>query len=474
MPSLIGFGECSKYYLYILATVIIKAVKDVIFGFSDIDQRNKADFQIIKPIPLFCQHNLLQNLIRFLGLIAGGFIFLKIEEKNSKANKAKEEETEEINKRLLTNDIKLLYTDVKLEKFKMSEVIVVAVIMCIYGELRKLLYLMNFYFIDFWAFNVVFMMLFMRRYYKIEFYNFQKCSLYFIVIASTLLLLINTVIPQKRMGNKNEFDLYEDTLGNASYSIFFLIAFICLSFILSYARVKIKFLTETKFISNYKIIIYIGIFGIIMTLIEIIFSECFECHLDTMNETFKTLCFVNNTKNETYHDEIKTFFDKFGTLSGKDVFINIILILTYPVICFFEISFELLIIYYLNPIYMLVRDNIYNVCLRIIFVSLRANTDISAYITPRFFILEFADIFAILGYCVYFQLFELKFCSLNKDINKNIIDRGVKESILLPLDSTQGLGTEAEKNGDNKDNISHDDNSDTYSKDNNDDNYSYQ
>ena len=358
MPSLIGFGECSKYYLYILATVIIKAVKDVIFGFSDIDQRNKADFQIIKPIPLFCQHNLLQNLIRFLGLIAGGFIFLKIEEKNSKANKAKEEETEEINKRLLTNDIKLLYTDVKLEKFKMSEVIVVAVIMCIYSELRKLLYLMNFYFIDFWAFNVVFMMLFMRRYYKIEFYNFQKCSLYFIVIASTLLLLINTVIPQKRMNNKNEFDLYEDTLGNASYSIFFLIAFICLSFILSYARVKIKFLTETKFISNYKIIIYIGIFGIIMTLIEIIFSECFECHLDTMNETFKTLCFVNNTKNETYHDEIKAFFDKFGILSGKDVFINILLILTYPIICFFEISFELLIIYYLNPIYMLVRDNI--------------------------------------------------------------------------------------------------------------------
>ena len=93
MPSLIGFGECSKYYLYILATVIIKAVKDVIFGFSDIDQRNKADFQIIKPIPLFCQHNPLQNLIRFLGLIAGGFIFLKIEEKNSIANKSKEEET---------------------------------------------------------------------------------------------------------------------------------------------------------------------------------------------------------------------------------------------------------------------------------------------------------------------------------------------------------------------------------------------
>ena len=46
MGNLIGFGKGSKYYLYILATVIIKAVKDVVFGFSDIDQRNKEDFQV--------------------------------------------------------------------------------------------------------------------------------------------------------------------------------------------------------------------------------------------------------------------------------------------------------------------------------------------------------------------------------------------------------------------------------------------
>jgi len=466
MLNLIGFGKCSKYYLYILGTVVIKAVKDVIFGFSDIDQRNKEDFQIIKPIPLFCQHNLLQNLFRYLGLFAGGFIFLKIKQKNIQSNKEKEKKRETANKEGLNHDIELIYTDVKLGKVKVNEVIIIAVIMCVYYELRKLLYLMNFFFIDFWTFNVVFMMLFMHRFYKIEFYNFQKCSLYFIVITNTLLLVINTVIPQKRMDDKNEFDLYDDTLGNASYSIFFLITFICLSLILSYARVKIKLLTETKFISNYTIIIFIGICGIIMTIIEIIFSECFECHLETMNETFKTLCFVNNTKNETYHDEIKTFFDKFGTLSGLDVFINILLILSYPVICFFEMLCELLIIYYLNPIYMLVRDNIYNFCLRIIFVLLRANSDIADYITPRFFILESAEIFAILGYCVYLQLFELKFCSLNQNLDKNIIDRGQKESVLIPLDIIQETESESEKNGVNDD--------DSFSKDNNDINSSFQ
>jgi hypothetical protein len=168
-----------------------------------------------------------------------------------------------------------------------------------------------------------------------------------------------------------------------------------------------------------------------------------------MNETFKTLCLVTNSKNDTYHDEIGTFFINFGTLSAFHVLLNIFLILTYPVICFFEILFELLIIYYLNPIYMLVRDNIYNFCLRIIFVLLRVNDDITDYITPRFFILEFAEIFAILGYCVYLQLIELKFCSLNQNLDKNIIDRGHKESIIIPLDMIHDI--ETEKNEDNND-----------------------
>jgi hypothetical protein len=98
---------------------------------------------------------------------------------------------------------------------------------------------------------------------------------------------------------------------------------------------------------------------------------------------------------------------------------------------------------------MLVRDNIYNFCLRIIFVLLRVNDDITDYITPRFFILEFAEIFAIFGYCVYLQLIELKFCSLNQNLDKNIIVRGHKESIIIPLGMIHDI--ETEKNEDNND-----------------------
>ena len=66
-------------------------------------------------------------------------------------------------------------------------------------------------------------------------------------------------------------------------------------------------------------------------------------------------------------------------------------------------------------------------------VLIRANSDIGAYMTPRFFILESAEILALLGECVYLQLIELKFCNFDVNLSKNIILRGKRESMILPL-----------------------------------------
>ena len=53
--------------------------------------------------------------------------------------------------------------------------------------------------------------------------------------------------------------------------------------------------------------------------------------------------------------------------------------------------------------------------------------------TPRFFILESAEILALLGYCVYLQLIELKFCKLDLDLDKNIINRSYRETAIFPM-----------------------------------------
>ena len=52
----------------------------------------------------------------------------------------------------------------------------------------------------------------------------------------------------------------------------------------------------------------------------------------------------------------------------------------------------------------------------------------------QFIILESSEIFGILGYAVYFEIIELRFLGLNRDLKKNIRKRSFRETPLLPIE----------------------------------------
>ena len=153
-----------------------------------------------------------------------------------------------------------------------------------------------------------------------EFYTYMKCSLIFIVVTNIILLLTNTFLPQSPDDQKNEYDIYEEAMGNASYCIPFLIIFICMYSLLSYARVKIKVITTIKFISNSTVIIVLELSGIVLSIIEIIISENVQCDSENILTAFQSLCRINTTNNESYYDELNTFFVDFGKLTPINIF----------------------------------------------------------------------------------------------------------------------------------------------------------
>ena len=422
MSKIIGFGVCSKYYLYILITVLIKWIKDSIFGFSFIERTNQINLQIIDPPSLFSQHNLIQNTFKYIGFIIGGLIFNKIKAIKTARQKR---ETININEEIRQiQKIKLNYTIRAFDEHKYIEVIIIALIICVHFELTKILYLMNLSSFDFWTIDLIFIMIFMHKYFKKDLYNYQKFSLYFIIITNTILLIISTFLYETKDVNKNSYNLLEEMTGHWLYFILALIGFISLSFIISYARVKIKLLIEIKFISVYTIIIYIGICGFILTLIELAFSESFECNLNEMSEIFKPLCLVNDTNNISYYDEVVSFFDN---INSSNAHTEILLIIFFPLVCFIEIMFELLIIFHLDPFFILIKDNLYYFLVRIIFIFFNINNNIENYLTERFYLLESAEILALIGTCVYLQIIELRIYQLDKNLNKNIIEREIQE-----------------------------------------------
>ena len=91
----------------------------------------------------------------------------------------------------------------------------------------------------------------------------------------------------------------------------------------------------------------------------------------------------------------------------------------------------------LNPNYVLLRDNLYYGTSRLIFFLFNLHKDYKHYMTlTQFILLEMSEILSILGYAVYLEIIELRFCGLDKDLKKNIIERGFRETPLKPLNAS--------------------------------------
>ena len=91
-----------------------------------------------------------------------------------------------------------------------------------------------------------------------------------------------------------------------------------------------------------------------------------------------------------------------------------------------EKAFEILTIYYLNPFYVLMTNNIYHGITEIIFFIVNKSTD--GLVITHFILAEFSEIFAFLGYMVYLEIIELNFCGLGKNLRKVIMEKGENEA----------------------------------------------
>ena len=151
----------------------------------------------------------------------------------------------------------------------------------------------------------------------------------------------------------NIYEYVEEILGNWSYTFIIIIIYIILSLISSFTRVFSKKIMNEYYKLIYKIVFMVGIFGFIYTLITLIFTTFFKC-----NQTIKRICKINE-----HFDIINVYFSdlKIQFYYNKFLFFIEILIVTplYLFIGFIQFTFEILIIYHLNPNFILISDCLY-------------------------------------------------------------------------------------------------------------------
>ena len=111
-----------------------------------------------------------------------------------------------------------------------------------------------------------------------------------------------------------------------------------------------------------------------------------------------------------------------------------------------QLLFEMLIIYHLNPLYVLITNNLcYGISKLVNFII--SGTDN----LPHFIFAELTEVLAVLGYLVYLEIFELNFCGLNENLRTKIIEKGENEFIELSTEKKNRLLAEDEGSVKNED-----------------------
>ena len=244
----------------------------------------------------------------------------------------------------------LIYNNIKknffISKKESSFLLIISFIYFLYFEILKLLYYLGFYPVEFWTFDIIFMLTFMHLYFPHSTYKHQKYSMLFVAIVNSILLIIAS---NNKIYNEFNKNIYE--LKGKSICAFAIIAYMNITFLAFFARINGKLLMDNQFISPYKIIILIGIIGLffdsIISIISSLINVKRKCiNNDNNNYNNNIYCYLDTSKYLDFSNSWKVF---------KELFFTII----YIICCFLSLLSEFLIIKYLNPNYILMSDAIY-------------------------------------------------------------------------------------------------------------------
>ena len=208
----------------------------------------------------------------------------------------------------------------------------------------------------------------------------------------------------------------------------------------SYTHVKMKFLMDSKYISEYELLKLYGLIGGIFSTIICIISTIFECKEKNDNYNFfDYICFIEYN-NKKYFEN----FISFVTISGKvgEIIIEILVVILGIISFYFHKFYSMMIIKFLTPIHLTFLTPIYYFFFKVILIIYNIFYLIfhngegklledpqTKYIKSKFFLDVSGDVNSLIGFLIYLEIIELNCFDLSYYSRSNIIRRGINESL---------------------------------------------
>ena len=228
--KLIKIGECLRFYLYLLGALISKLISIFLLGGF------KNNMNLFGFSPILKSYNIIQSLYTYIGYIIFSFIFRLCSKHNEITSKKYK--------------LIFMYNNFSKPNYKKFcfQIFLVSFCFAFYYEAINILNSLDFQLLNFWSFETIFTFLLMQKYFKFDIYNHHKCSIYFIIISSSLFILIASLIPVSS-GEEEKLNAYQKIkrkFGSYYYSIIIILIYIIISFIFAFSRIFSKILMQIK------------------------------------------------------------------------------------------------------------------------------------------------------------------------------------------------------------------------------------
>ena len=471
--KVIGFGKFNRFYWLILLSALFKILINIFFKIEFQIYIVKENISILK-FPILNSHIFVRFIYYYFGFIVLGFIYLiskRVKEKknNNKNLKLKEEEEnydhqQSINGRM--GSIELIYNDVyeELGRRALRPILLIVIIYIISEMLYFYIDQRNMACVNFWVLQIFFIHFILYRKEKLKLYSHQKLSFGIILLLSFGTYFVSTFFrqceypiqdPKKKDEDFiNRIKLFPPKLrenitkalqesiqkanekGNRAcsnkYNIFLLdnhfVYFIVLaafgyliaSFLKSYSVVKTKFLINQKFISIDIIIIIMGIFGLVLSIIFLFISTLIPCGKDEYYHNFCSSVkdvYVNGEKRSIYYfdnflryivdirDDLFPKDNEYRARRPKDIILEIIFSFLMSVFGFYKMRFDLSIIKELGVFHLLIPEVIYQFVIDCYIIIYKiVNNIIDKTQITQFIFISISELFALIGILIYMEL----------------------------------------------------------------------
>ena len=447
MGNYVSIGQFNKNYLFIIGAISFRIIVEFITGFTPYLTPNDS-FYLFGFKSNFVSRPFVKSCFEYFSIAIGGLILRyfynkKIEDRTSSKDINFDFSSNKLSISEISSSSVLLFNDINKKNYEIYKKKIFFIFFAYYfakismSSLDKLGYNR----VKFWPLEFIFLYIFSKKLLGKTIYKHQFLSISLIIIFCTTIYLINSFFPYS---NKNCSELKEeereecDLLSKNIYNdisnklgwtfvpgiiLIYLIAMICNA----YSSIKNKWFMDFKYISTYNIMIFLGIIGLIFSIILLIGASFISCSQEKIN--IKYICEIKY-KNSLYYDN---FRDLKNIEINGNFFLDIFIVIPIFLISSFLIAyFELLIIKKLDPFYLIPIDCAYFLIYEIIDFCLTVNKS-NLYRNIKFCFQVTSNTVSVLLCCVYLEIFELHFFDLDKYIRKNIIKRERRENLSLQI-----------------------------------------